>query len=142
MAGGQVLDLQLTGSGAQIAQLDHIHELKTGALIRFSVVAPAIIGQCKDPTTSALDRFGSCVGLGFQIRDDILDVTGDANQTGKLPHADALRNKPTYPAIVGLNASCMAAERLRDEALGCLQSLPGDTSGLAWLADYMINRNC
>ena len=142
MAGGQVLDLQLSGGIAEISHLEHIHELKTGALIRFSVVAPAVIAGCTGRTLSALDRFGSCVGLGFQIRDDILDVTGDAQETGKLPHADALRNKPTYPALVGLDDSHRAAERLRDEALSCLEIIQGDTSSLAWLANYMISRNC
>ncbi len=142
MAGGQILDLQAVGNTLDIAQLEHIHELKTGALIRISVLAPAWIAHADAGTATALDQFGGCVGLGFQIRDDILDVTGDIANIGKSTHADAVRDKPTFPSLVGLEASQQRATALRDEALACLQGLAGDTSALAWLAEYMISRDC
>ena len=141
MAGGQMLDLQAVGQTPDILELEHIHELKTGALIRIAVVAPAWIAHSDPSTTSALDKFGSCVGLGFQIRDDILDVTGDTVSMGKSTHADAERDKPTFPALIGLDASQRRAAKLRDEALSCLQGLTGDTTTLAWLAEYMISRD-
>ena len=142
MAGGQMLDLQAVGQTLNIEELEHIHELKTGALIRFAVVAPAWIAHSSSDTVAALDRFGSYVGLGFQIRDDILDVTGDTLSMGKSAHSDAERDKPTFPSLIGLDASHQRASQLRDEALACLEGLAGDTSVLSWLADYMISRNC
>lgn len=141
MAGGQVLDLLATGKTPGIAELEHIHELKTGALIRMSVVAPALMARCEIATLSTLDRFGSLVGLGFQIQDDILDVTGDPENLGKHTHADAEKDKPTFPSLIGLEASRQHATRLRDEALACLINLEGDTGALAWLANYMIGRD-
>jgi farnesyl diphosphate synthase len=141
MAGGQVLDLQATGQALDIMQLEHIHELKTGALIRAAVVAPAWIALSDAGTLGTLDRFGACVGLGFQIRDDILDVTGNTVNMGKSAQADAERDKPTFPSLIGLDASQKRATTLRDEALTHLEDLTGDTSALAWLAEYMISRD-
>jgi len=142
MAGGQVLDLQAVGEIPDIQELEHIHALKTGALIRSAVVAPAWVARASADTREALDQFGGLVGLGFQIRDDILDVTGDSVTMGKSAHADAQRDKPTFPSLIGLEASQQRAAVLRDEALACLNRLSGDTSILAWLAEYMISRNC
>ena len=141
MAGGQMLDLQATGQVPGIADLEHIHELKTGALIRTSVVAPAMLARCNSEIVRALDRFGARVGLGFQIRDDILDVTGNPDELGKHIHADAERNKPTFPSLIGLEASVKYAAELRDEALAGLADLEGETWALSWLADYMISRD-
>jgi geranylgeranyl pyrophosphate synthase len=141
MAGGQMLDLEVTGKGADIGQLERIHRLKTGALIRFSVLAPGKIAQSDSQTLYALGRYGECVGLGFQIRDDILDVTGDAASLGKNPHADATLNKPTYPTLIGLEASRQRAQALRDEALKALEQINGDTQALTWLADHIVSRD-
>jgi len=141
MAGGQMLDMSVTGQTPTLAQLEHIHSLKTGALIRLSVMAAPIIAEAPPETLEALDRFGECVGLGFQICDDILDVTGDSDKMGKSAHADALLDKATFPSLVGLEASRNRARQLRDEALACLENVPGDTAALAWLADYMIHRD-
>jgi farnesyl diphosphate synthase len=141
MAGGQMLDLLAAGNMPNIKQLEHIHELKTGALIRSCVVAPGMVAGCNQDVLNALDRFGYCVGLGFQIQDDILDVTGDPENLGKSINADAERNKPTFPALIGLDASRARAKVLRDEALAALDRLAGDVSILAWLADYMISRD-
>ncbi len=141
MAGGQMLDLQATGHTLDIVELEHIHELKTGTLIRTAVVAPAWIALADTGTLETLKQFGDCVGLGFQIRDDILDVTGDTVNMGKSAHADAERDKPTFPSLIGLDASHQRAAKLRDEALACLEDLTGDTSTLAWLAEYMISRD-
>ncbi len=141
MAGGQMLDLLADKQTLDIKQLEHIHELKTGALIRTCVVAPGIVARSKDAILRTLDHFGRCVGLGFQIQDDILDVTGDPANLGKSVNADADHNKPTFPALIGLDGSHARARQLRDEALAALDKLDGDTSVLAWLADYMISRD-
>jgi len=141
MAGGQILDLEATGKIIDIHQLEHIHDLKTGALIRSSVVAPAMLAEADTDSINALDTFGRCVGLGFQIRDDILDVTGNTAHIGKSTHADAERHKPTFPSLIGLESSRKRARELRDESLACLDRLKGDTSALAWLAEYMISRD-
>ena len=77
----------------------------------------------------------------FQIADDILDVTGNSAVTGKSTHADRALDKPTFPSILGLDESIRQAEFLRDEAVKHLQVIPGDTSTLAWLADYVIRRD-
>ena len=142
MAGGQVLDLQVVGKIPNIQELENIHALKTGALIRFAVVAPAWVARSSADTRKTLDQFGALVGLGFQIRDDILDVTGDSFTMGKSAHADAERDKPTFPSLIGLETSQQRAGELRDLALACLNRLSGDTSILAWLAEYMISRDC
>jgi geranylgeranyl pyrophosphate synthase len=88
-----------------------------------------------------LSAFGDCIGLAFQIHDDILDVTGDSGQIGKSTHADAALNKPTFPSILGLNASKQRAQELTDQALAHLESINGDTSALSWLAQYVIRRD-
>jgi farnesyl diphosphate synthase len=141
MAGGQMLDLQAVGRPLDISELERIHELKTGALICTAVVAPAWIARTSTAVASALRRFGEYVGLGFQIRDDILDVTGETANLGKSAHADEARDKPTFPALIGLDESQRRAAKLRDQALACLKDVPGDTAGLAWLADYMVSRD-
>ena len=141
MAGGQMLDLQAVGQTLEISQLEHIHDLKTGALIRAAVQAPGFVAGSDPDTLCMLARFGGCVGLGFQIRDDILDVTGDTVSLGKSAHADAERDKPTFPSLIGLEASHQRAAGLRDQALACLEDIRGDTTILAWLATYMISRD-
>lgn len=141
MAGGQMLDLAAAGGRLHLEQLERIHRLKTGALIGFSVSGAAILARSEQVVRESLEVYGHCVGLGFQIRDDILDVTGDSALTGKPAHADAARNQPTFPTLIGLDASTARAESLREEALASLQCLGGDTAPLAWLADYMIRRD-
>ncbi|HLF29660.1 MAG TPA: farnesyl diphosphate synthase [Xanthomonadales bacterium] len=142
MAGGQMMDLQVTGRSLDIAVLEHIHELKTGALIRYAVLAPGYLAGSDSATLDALAHYGRCVGLGFQIRDDILDVIGDSASLGKNPHADAERDKPTFPALIGLDASHKRAGMLLDEALECLGRIKGDTRSLASLAEHMVSRDC
>lgn len=141
MAGGQMLDLAAAGGTLDLEQLERIHRLKTGALIRFSVSSAAVLARSGPAVRENLEVYGHCVGLGFQIRDDILDVTGDSAVTGKPAHADAARNQPTFPALIGLDASTTRAESLCQEALASLRCLDGDTAPLAWLADYMIRRD-
>ena len=142
MAGGQALDLSAVGSSISLGELETMHRLKTGALIQFAVTAPCHMAGANDDTSSRFSDFGECLGLAFQIHDDILDVTGDSALTGKSSRADAALNKPTFPSILGLDESRRRAIALCDEAISNLEGFQGDASTLIWLADYVVSRDC
>jgi farnesyl diphosphate synthase len=141
MAGGQVLDLASLGEEISQSELEEIHAFKTGALIQISTVAPALLASATNAQQDALAKFGKLAGLAFQIFDDLLDVTGNSEKTGKPSHADAARSKPAFPAIIGVEKSIARANELRDQALGELKHLPGDTDTLEWLAAYAVDRD-
>jgi len=141
MAGGQMLDLSANGRHISLQELEQIHTLKTGALINLAVTGPAVFAEALPNVIEALMEFGHCLGLGFQIRDDILDVTGESSKTGKPSQADAARNQPTFPALIGLQASQDRAEGLLQQALNALQQVPGDIRPLQMLANHMIQRD-
>lgn len=141
MAGGQALDLGAVGMSLGEAELQTMHRLKTGALIRAAVTAPCLLTDGDESTLASLGAYGDSIGLAFQVHDDILDVTGDSETTGKMMRADAALNKPTFPSVLGLEESRKRARDLRDCAINHLQSIDGDTSTLAWLADYVISRD-
>ena len=141
MAGGQALDLGAVGTTIGLTELETMHRLKTGALIHVSVTAPCMLAGADNDTRDHFSRYGECVGLAFQVHDDILDVTGDSQVIGKSTQADAALDKPTFPSILGLEASRQRAIALRDEALDALKNVDGDTTTLAWLADYVITRD-
>jgi len=141
MAGGQVLDLSAVGQKISEQQLTTMHRLKTGALITAAVMAPGILSGAAGETLVHLSSFGECIGLAFQVHDDILDVTGNSELTGKSTLADAALNKPTFPSVLGLDKSRKRAHDLRDEAIFHLQHISGDTDSLAWLANYVISRD-
>jgi len=143
MAGGQVLDLASLGQQITQAELESIHSYKTGELFQFSTVtvAPALLASASDQQNQALSRFGKLTGLAFQVFDDVLDVTGNSEITGKPSQADAARSKPAFPAIIGVEKSLNRAHDLRDQALAELQYLPGNTDTLEWLASYAVDRD-
>jgi len=106
MAGGQALDLEAEGRKLTLAELEHVHALKTGALIRASVLMAASCAPgLQDAGRLALERFSEAIGLAFQVQDDILDVEGDVALIGKPVGSDQARGLPTYPALVGLEAA-------------------------------------
>jgi farnesyl diphosphate synthase len=140
MAGGQILDLASLGRQISQAELEKIHAFKTGALIRISTVAPALLASATSEQKAALSNFGKLAGLAFQVFDDVLDVTGSSEITGKPSQADAARSKPAFPAIIGVEKSIQRAQELRDQALSELKHLPGETDTLEWLAAYAVNR--
>jgi len=142
MAGGQSLDLSAVGTTISLEELETMHRLKTGALIQLAVTAPCLMAGANDDTSNRFSDFGECLGLAFQIHDDILDVTGDSALTGKNTRADAALNKPTFPSILGLEESHRRAIALRDEAISYLDGFQGDTATLIWLADYVVSRDC
>ncbi len=140
MAGGQVLDLACVGGQLNQTELEHIHAYKTGALICTCATIPALLAGATDVQSAALKRYGQLTGLAFQVFDDLLDVTGDSQTIGKPCRADAARSKPTFPAIIGVEASFQRAYELRDQALAQLEHLPGATDTMAWLAAYAVDR--
>ncbi len=140
MAGGQVLDLAAIDQNISYEELETMHRMKTGALIRVCVTAPGHVADVDDEQMDRLARYGDRVGLAFQIHDDVLDVTASSQQTGKPSQADAARNKPAFPSVIGIDASRERAEALCQEALDALWGFEGDTTILQWLAGYAIHR--
>jgi len=141
MAGGQVLDLASLGNEISQAELENIHAFKTGALIEISTTAAAMLAETTPGQREALSRFGKLTGLAFQVFDDLLDVTGDSESTGKPSQADAARSKPAFPSIIGVEKSFERAYELRDLALAELVHLPDNTDTLAWLAAFAVDRD-
>lgn len=141
MAGGQVLDLASLGKEITQAELEEIHAFKTGALIQICAVAPALLASAPPEQIAALSRFGQLTGLAFQVFDDLLDVTGTSDITGKPSQADAARSKPAFPAIIGVEKSLQRAHELRDQAHLELEHLPGKIDTLEWLAAYTVDRD-
>ncbi|HEY1991275.1 MAG TPA: farnesyl diphosphate synthase [Gammaproteobacteria bacterium] len=141
MAGGQAIDLAAAGRQLDLAELELMHIHKTGALIRASVLLAAQSVPGLDAAKlAALDRYAKCVGLAFQIQDDILDVEGETATLGKQTGADSARNKPTYPSILGLARSKERAAELRDQAVSALTPLGESAAPLKWLAEYIVSR--
>lgn len=124
MVGGQALDLEAAGAGAAFDRdgLQAMHARKTGALIRASAAAGAVMAGATDAQIAAIERFASELGLAFQIVDDILDVEGRSAELGKTAGKDAAAGKPTYPALFGLDASRRMAADCVARALGALES--------------------
>jgi farnesyl diphosphate synthase/geranylgeranyl diphosphate synthase type II len=141
MAGGQALDLDAVGRPLGKAGLETMHRLKTGALIRASVTAPCLLAGLDEKARDHLAAYGDCVGLAFQVCDDILDVTGNPSVTGKSTQADAALDKPTFVSVLGLEESRKQALDLRDQAIAQLEHVACDTAVLAWLADYVVSRD-
>jgi farnesyl diphosphate synthase len=142
MAGGQAIDLESVGRELDVVQLENMHIHKTGALIRASVRLGALACADADPgQVEGLDRYAKCIGLAFQVQDDILDIEGDPENTGKARGMDQAKSKPTYPALLGLEESREKALLLRQEALESIDSLDQGAEPLRWLADYIVARN-
>ncbi len=141
MVGGQAIDLESEGRSLNAAELEAMHIHKTGALIRASVVTAGWCAEALDETReAALDHYAKCVGLAFQIHDDVLDETGSADEMGKNAGADRARAKSTYPSLFGLAESRQMARSLVDEACGQLHSLGAKAERLRQLAEFVIER--
>ena len=141
MAGGQALDLAAEGRSLAIAEVEQIHALKTGALIRASVLMAAHCTADLDPKRfAALADFGAAVGLAFQVQDDILDVEGDAALTGRPTGSDQARAMPTYPAVAGLESARSRVADLHRHAARQLHEHGWTDGPLAALADWLLAR--
>ncbi|MGM0701764.1 MAG: polyprenyl synthetase family protein [Pseudomonadota bacterium] len=142
MVGGQALDLAAVGGHPDVETLARVHAHKTGALIGAAVRLGALAAVDEtDPRVAALARYAAAIGLAFQIHDDVLDVAGDTGTLGKASGADAARDKPTYPALLGLEGARERAAELVDQAVAALVPLGDAAAPLAELACYMIERD-
>ena len=140
MAGGQAIDLAAVGQELGLAQLQDMHERKTGALIRVSLQLGALAANADPRQLAALQRYGSAIGLLFQVIDDILDVIADTETLGKIAGADQARNKPTYPSLLGVEAARELAQNLHQDALESLAFLGDNRTTLASIADTIVER--
>jgi farnesyl diphosphate synthase len=140
MAGGQALDLAAVGRKLSLTELEHMHAWKTGALIRASVRLGALAAGADDDALTALDRYAHAVGLAFQVRDDILDVEGESTVLGKTVGKDAAADKPTFPSIIGMDASRAHLARLTADALDAIAPLGERGALLEELARYAAAR--
>ena len=130
MAGGQAIDLAAVGQPLTLEELEFMHIHKTGALIRAAILLGAGCGKLSPAEREALDHFGKCTGLLFQIVDDILDTEADTATLGKTAGKDAAQNKPTYVSILGVTRAREMANDLRKPSPGCTGSIrPACTDG-------------
>jgi len=141
MAGGQVMDLTATGSDSTLAELENLHIHKTGALIRSSVLMGAMAASGETQQLQQLDHYGKCIGLAFQIVDDILDITGDTESLGKTGGKDAAQQKTTYASLLGLSQARKRAAQLYDDAIASLESFDKRADPLRELAQLIIHRS-
>lgn len=141
MTGGQSIDLESEGRKLTVAALEEMYALKTGALIHASVISACIIaGHLGHEQHDALDQFGRCLGVAFQIKDDILDVEGETEVIGKPAGSDVKKQKATYPSLFGLQQSHARCDELFDKALSSLTDFGADAEPLRWIARYVIDR--
>ncbi|MFC5477054.1 polyprenyl synthetase family protein [Massilia suwonensis] len=141
MCGGQAIDLDSVGLSLTREQLERMHQLKTGALLRASVLLGALCGKdLNNAELEALGAYSKAVGLAFQVVDDILDATADSATLGKTAGKDAADNKPTYVSILGLDESKALAEQLRRDAHHALAPFGEQALRLRELADLIVQR--
>lgn len=141
MCGGQAIDLASVGQSLTQAQLEQMHRLKTGALLRASVLMGAMGGKTLSAAEiAALDSYAAAIGLAFQVVDDVLDATADSATLGKTAGKDAADNKPTYVSILGLEQSRRLAEKLCGDAHAALSPFGEKAQQLHDLADLIVQR--
>lgn len=140
MVGGQVVDMESEGKEIDLATLEYLHTRKTGALILASIIGGARIGGGTDEQIAALTRYGECLGLAFQIADDILDIEGNQDEIGKDVGSDLEKGKATYPSIIGMRASKERASELIDMAIKSLKEFDEKAEPLREIAKYVVER--
>ena len=135
MAGG-------VGKTLNITELENMHIHKTGALIRASVELGALSQPGVDSESfEKVSHYAKCIGLAFQVQDDILDIESDTETLGKPQGSDMERNKPTYPNLLGLDAAKNVAKQLHEEAISSLSMFDDGADPLRWVADYIVQRD-
>lgn len=141
MCGGQAIDCAAVGQALTLQELEHMHNLKTGALLEAAVMLGAWAGKTLLAAESlALHAYSQAIGLAFQVVDDILDTTADSATLGKTAGKDAAHNKPTYVSLMGLDASLALAEKLRQDAHSALLPFGDGATRLRELADLIVQR--
>ena len=142
MVGGQAIDLESVGTELTLPELENMHIHKTGALIRASVNMAALAKPDLDPTVAKkLDHYAKCIGLSFQVKDDILDEESDTATLGKTQGKDQENNKPTYPALLGLAGAKEKALELHEQAVESLSGFGAEADLLRDLSLYIIQRD-
>ena len=141
MVGGQVVDMESEGKpDMDLPTVQYIHTHKTGALIKASVVAGALLGGAGEEKLAAITRYGQAAGLAFQIADDILDIEGTTEEIGKDAGSDEARGKATYPAVMGLAAAKEEADAMMAEAMRALEIFGAEADPLREIAAYIVRR--
>jgi farnesyl diphosphate synthase len=141
MCGGQAIDLDSVGLSLTLEELERMHQLKTGAMLRVSVLLGALAGRdIIAAEQEALVAYSRAIGLAFQVVDDVLDATADSATLGKTAGKDAAANKPTYVSILGLEPSKALAEQLRQQAHAALAPFGEQARRLRELADLIVQR--
>jgi len=141
MVGGQVVDMESEGKpDIDLPTVQYIHTHKTGALIKASVVAGALLGGADEQKLKAITRYGEAAGLAFQIADDILDIEGTTEEIGKDAGSDQARGKATYPAVMGLVAAKEEARIMMEEAFKALEIFAEEADPLREIATYIVKR--
>jgi geranylgeranyl pyrophosphate synthase len=142
MVGGQAIDLASVGTQLNLPELENMHIHKTGALIRASVNLATLAKPDVDETVAAkLDQYAKCIGLSFQVKDDILDEESDTATLGKTQGKDKNNDKPTYPALLGLAGAKQKARELHEKALDSLSIFGSEADLLRDLSLYIIERD-
>ena len=141
MCGGQALDIGATGTLMPLLDLEAMHALKTGALLRAAVRLGALAAGAADAERDALDRYAGALGLAFQVRDDLLDVEGDSATLGKTAGKDQAQAKATFPALVGVEASRERLLALAAEMEAALAPMGDRAAALAALAKQVVERD-
>ena len=142
MTGGQTIDLEAEDKALSLEQLQTMHSRKTGALIRASVELGALCSdQVDEEQFHKVSRYADCIGLAFQIHDDVLDIVSDTETLGKPQGSDMENNKATYPNLLGLEGAKQAAQKLLEDALNCLSDFGDEAEMLRQIANYIVERN-
>jgi geranylgeranyl diphosphate synthase, type II len=141
MIGGQVMDVQSEGKEFDMATLHYIHSRKTGAMIVTSIRSGALLAGGKMSEIDALIRYGTQIGLAFQIADDILNIEGEEKRIGKSTGTDNKRGKATYPALVGVEDSRKKGRELLADALDAIASFDGKAEPLRLIARHIVERD-
>ncbi len=142
MVGGQAIDLESVGTRLTLPELENMHIHKTGALIRASVNMAVLASPDIDPVIAKkLDHYAKCIGLSFQVKDDILDEESDTATLGKTQGKDQDNDKPTYPALLGLSGAKKKAQELHEQAIESLSSFGSEADLLRDLSLYIIERD-
>jgi len=140
MIGGQVADLEATGAGGGLAELEFIHRNKTGQLITASVLLGGLLANATDVQIDALERYGVATGLLFQIVDDLLDIEASSEQLGKTAGKDVAQGKLTFPALLGVETTRARARELRAVAEEKAGMIGGPVNYLAQIARFIFER--
>ena len=141
MVGGQLLDLEAEGHMIDESSLENIHQRKTGQLIKAAIMMPSKLANSSENTMENLDKFGSNIGLVFQIMDDLLEAEQNTTTLGKNARSDIRKEKSTYPSLLGISETRNRADKLYENAMDYLESLGENAAGLRWVANYIIERD-